>query len=87
MEAFREVVLAIGSPTEEDVEKFEKLGSEQMISEWEATPPREEETGKYLDWAAVQEILLRTGRSRRGSVGKVEGQKKSREWLEPSSVR
>jgi hypothetical protein len=83
MEVFCNVVL--GSPTEDEVEMFERLGSEEVISEWEATPARE--VDRYLDWAAVQQILLWTGRSRRGSVGTVEGQKKKRERAGPSSVR
>ena len=77
--------MVLASPTEDDVEMFEKLGTEKVISDWEATPPRD--VDRYLDWAAVQQILLRTGRSRRGSVGKVEGQKKKREWPGSSSVR
>lgn len=86
MELFCNVVL--GSPTADDVEKFERLGSdEEVISEWEATPPREVAIDRYLDWAAVQQILLWTGRSRRGSVGTVQGQKKKRERAGPSSVR
>jgi hypothetical protein len=88
-------------PTEDDLEIFESLQSqcgrsmssspEQVISEWEATPVRMEvavdSAGEYLDWAAVQEILLRTGRSRRGSVGKAEEQKKKWSRRVPSSVR